>query len=124
MRIIQAGQGVGVNLKDVLAVVLLYPLELVLIAFLQGAHQVILRFFRQFEAQYLVLELLAPAVIEFSAAGSPAALLDIDLVSLINAEVHCGNGLGEILQFLFQARLEALLKAVENEKARIQVAFG
>ena len=90
MGIVQFGQRIGVDLEHVLAVVLLDPVQLALVTLDQGGGDFIRGLVGKFQAQHLVLEALAPAVVQFLVIRRPHPLIDLQGHGFVNAEIHIG----------------------------------
>ena len=71
VRIVLLGQRVGVNLKHILRVVLIQPVQLILIAAGQGVGYFLTRLVCQLQAERLIFKSLAPALIKLIAIGCP-----------------------------------------------------
>ena len=124
MGVVEFGQGVGVELKRVLRVVLLRLLHLIAVAALQGFLDLVLRFVGQAQVQHLVLELQTPALVQVSGVGRPGRIVIVQNIVLVDAEVHRAQRCGQVLKDLLQARNQALVEAPEDGETRVQVAFG
>ena len=64
MRIILLCQGVGINLENILSVVLGQPLELILITSLKRFRDLLHSFFGEYQTEGLIFEPLTPALVE------------------------------------------------------------
>ena len=114
MRIVKLGDRIGVDLEDILAVVLLHTLELILIALLQGRGNLVLGLFSQLETKRLVFQVLAPAIIQFGLIAGPLPVFAAEYINLIDREVHGLNRAREVFENLLEPGFQSCLKAVEN----------
>ena len=124
MGVVEFGEGVGVELKGVLRVVLLRLLHLIAVATLQGFLDLVLRFVGQAQIQHLVLELQTPALVQVAGVGRPGSIVIVQDIVLVDGEVHRVYRCGQVLKDLLQARNQALAEALEDGETRVQVAFG
>ncbi len=87
MRFDGPGIGVEEGLEHVLAVQLLDALLEALVAPVQGLHDLALVLAGQLEAQPVVLDPLAPQLVQGGGVGSPVGILAAVVVLFVNAEI-------------------------------------
>jgi hypothetical protein len=117
MRLDRAGIGVDEALEQVLGVDLAHPLlEIVVAALERGADRGHL-LAGELEPQHVVLDPLAPQLVEFGRTGRPRGVLAVEGIALVDGEIELGR---EQFARLRAALAHALHVDVEDVERRLQ----
>ncbi|MNC13905.1 hypothetical protein D3C75_616660 [compost metagenome] len=122
MRVVGLREGVDVGLENVLAAGLRQTLELVLVALGQQLLDRLGFLAGDLQAQHLVLDPLAPQLVECLAVRGPRRLLAVDLEAFVGAEVELLDALVEQGEGELQAFLHAFELALVDDEAGLQLA--
>ena len=122
MRVVLLSEGVRINLKHILGVVLVKSVELIFVALRQRFGDLGHRFIRQYEAQSLIFEALAPAVIQFSRIRSPGHDRVIDDQVLVDLVIELFKGCRQRLYDLLEPLAQLGVITIEYRKSGAQIA--
>ena len=122
VRVVLLSEGVRINLKHILGVVLVKSVELIFVALRQRFGDLVHRFIRQYEAQSLIFEALAPAVIQFSRIRSPGHDRVIDDQVLVDLVIELLQGCRQRLHNLLEPLAQLGVIPIEYRESRIQIA--
>ena len=98
MGIVLLRQRIGINLEDILSVVLIDTVQLILVSFFQRRGNLFGWFIGNLQAQRLILEPFSPAIVQISLIGSPGHGRVIDNQMLVDVVIKSSQRLWQLFK--------------------------
>ena len=122
MGIVLLSKRVRVNLEHVLGVVLVESAELIFVALRQRLGDLLHRFIRQYKAQCLIFQPLAPSVIQFSRIRSPRHDRVIDNKVFVDLVIEPHQSCRQRLYDLFKTLAQLVVIPIKYRESGVKIA--